>query len=313
MPKNRTQRLTQGAMMVALFTVLSAIVSYVPVLSVITIWFIPLPIAWYSAMYDRKASSLVAIVSIVLTILISGILALPLAVVFCLAGFIIGDAIRTKKSKVFLLMSTGVTVLISTAFMYVISVKFFKIDFLKELMTGVRKSYEKSNELAESITGKAPFTAEQLENMFNLMDMAMPTLITMSVFILTFLLITVNLPLLKRLGITVPKFASFRDLKLPRSVLWYYMLVLIVTLFIKPESGTFIYIAFLNISFILNMLLLLQGISFIQYYMHQQGWPKWTVVVGTILALPLQSFVTLLGIVDLGFNIRALVTGMPRK
>lgn len=313
MPKNKTQQLTQGAMMAVFFTALLAITSYIPILTLVTVWFISFPIAWYSAMYDRKASMIVAVVSIGISILVTGITALPLAIIFGLVGFLIGDTLRMKRSKVYLFMTTGISVLLSTASMYIILVKFFNLDVLKIIMNVIQASYIRSNELTKTMPGMTAMTDEQLVQMFDVFNMLMPTMITMSVFIFTFIIITVNLPILKRFGITIPKFAPFKDLQLPRSVLWYYMLVLIVKLFIKPESGSFADMSFLNLSFLLSTLLLLQGMSFIHYYVHEQEWPKWIAIISTILALPLYSFVTLLGIVDLGFNIRALVTGTPRK
>lgn len=244
MPENQTRRITHGAMMVALFTILLAISTYIPLLNIVTIWFISLPVAWYSAKYSRSSSLLVAI--------------------------------RSKKSKIFLLMTTAFVVLISITIEYIVSVKLFNIDILKEMTMNIRESYEKSNEIAKAMTGQAPISAEQLNTMIDTIQMGMPTIITSLVFFLTFIIISVNLPLLHRLGIEVPKFA-------------------------------------LNLSFLLSMLFLLQGISCIHFFMYQQGWPKWTAYVGTILAFPLSSFVILLGITDLGFNIRGLISGMTRK
>ncbi len=163
------------------------------------------------------------------------------------------------------------------------------------------------------ITGQTPIPTDQLNTLFDTMQIVLPTIVTISVFVMTFIIISVNLPLLRRLGLEVPKFAPFKDFKLPRAILWYYLAVLIITLFIKPDVGTFIYMIVLNLSTILTVLLMLQGISFIHFFMYQQGWPKWTAVVGTILAIPLNSFATLLGIIDLGFNIRAFFSGMTRK
>ncbi|WP_397536679.1 YybS family protein [Rummeliibacillus pycnus] len=313
MPENQTRRITHGAMMVALFTILLAISTYVPVVSIVTICFISLPIAWYSAKYSRSSSVFVVIVSIIISILIGGFLSLPIAILFAIIGFVIGDVIRTKKSKIFLFMSTAFTVLISITVGYIISVKFFNMDVLKQAITSTRESYQKSNEIVKSITGQAPFSTEQLNTMFNTMQMVMPTVVTLLVFIMTFIVISVNLPLLRRFGLEVPKFAPFRDLRLPRATLWYYLAILTMTLFIKPEAGTFIYIVILNLSFILSVLFMLQGISLIHFYVYQQGWPKWVLIVGTFLALPLIKFVTLLGIADLGFNIRGLISGMTRK
>ncbi len=150
MPGNETRRITHGAMMVALFTILLAISTYIPFLSIVAIWFNPLPIAWYSATYNRSSSLLVAIVSTAISLLIGGLLVLPVAIVFAAIGFVIGDVIRTKKSKIFLFLSTAFTVLISFTLEYIVSVKFFNMDVLKETIKSIRESYEKSNELAKT-------------------------------------------------------------------------------------------------------------------------------------------------------------------
>ncbi len=54
MPNNQTKALTQGAMMIALFLVLIAVAFYVPVINIVALIFAPLPLAWYSATYNRN-------------------------------------------------------------------------------------------------------------------------------------------------------------------------------------------------------------------------------------------------------------------
>ena len=107
MPNNQTKGLAQGAMMIALFTVLIAITFYVPLVSMITMLFAPLPLAWYSATYDRKASIFVAIIACIISFFIGGLIILPLSFIFAAAGVAIGDALRLKKSKIYLFISTG--------------------------------------------------------------------------------------------------------------------------------------------------------------------------------------------------------------
>ena len=63
----------------------------------------------------------------------------------------------------------------------------------------------------------------------------------------------------------------------------------------------------------LRALLTLQGISFIHFYIHEKGWPKWVAIVATFLAFPLQSLTVLLGVFDLGFNIRSFVKDKNKK
>ena len=70
MPNNQTKKLAQGAMMAAVFAVLIAIGYYVPVLWVITSLISPLPIAWYSAKFERQQGIMVTIVALVISFII---------------------------------------------------------------------------------------------------------------------------------------------------------------------------------------------------------------------------------------------------
>ena len=313
MPNNQTKRLAHGAMMIALFTIFIAIAFYVPVISLVATIFAPLPLAWYSAKYDRSSSILVAFIGCIITFFFGGLLIIPFAFIFAAVGVVMGDALRLKRSKVFLLMSTGITVLITFAIQYVISLKLFETDFIKESMTLMRESYEKSIELSQSLTGQTPMDAETLQKMFDMVEMVVPATITLGAFFYAFIFISCNLPMLKRFGINVPKFNAFKNMRLPKSVLWYYLIILTINLFISPESGTALYVICLNFSLILWMLLCLQGVSLLHFSLDAFGSPKFLKVLAAFMAIPLYSFFVLIGILDLGFDIRSIVKSKIQK
>ncbi|MEL3963003.1 DUF2232 domain-containing protein [Lysinibacillus endophyticus] len=313
MPNNQLKRLAHGAMMIALFTVLVAIAFYVPFINLIATLFAPLPIAWYSAKFDRSSSILVAILGCIIPFFFGGLLIIPFALIFASLGVVMGDSLRLKKSKVFLLMSSGITLLITFAVQYIISLKLFETDFIKESMQLMRDSYKKSFELSQSLTGQTPMDETALNLLFDTMEMTLPASITIAVFFFTFLIISINLPMLKRLGVNVPKFNAFKNLRLPKSILWYYLILLSVNLFISPETGTPLYVICLNLSMVLWLLLTLQGISFIHFCLDAYGSPSILKVLATIIAIPLYSFVVLIGIFDLGFDIRSFVKGKIQR
>ena len=203
--------------------------------------------------------------------------------------------------------------LFTFAVLYLISLRLFEFDFIKDSMTLMRESYINSMEFAEELTGQAPISEDGLQQMFDAMEMTLPASITITVFVLTFVLIALNLPMLKRLKVEVPKFAAFKNLRLPRAVLWYYLLVLCINLFVNPEVGSMIYILTINLSMILWVLLTIQGISLIHFYLDENGLPAFLKVMATIIAIPLYSFVILLGILDLGFNVRGFITERTKK
>ncbi|MFX3674343.1 MAG: YybS family protein [Paenisporosarcina sp.] len=313
MPNEHTKRLTLGAMMIALFTILLAVSFYVPILNIVTTFFIALPIAWYSAKFNRKESALVTILSIGMAFFVGGLVALPLAMIHAPLGFVMGDAIRTKKSKLYLLMASGMTFLISTVIQYVITVTFFNINPIQEFLSLMRESYEQTGRILDEFDTLPKGYNKLVEETLFMFETVLPSIIIIAIFVSAFSIIIINLPILKRLGLEVPKFKPFREMRLPKAVLWYYLVVLIVTLFVELDKGTFAFMVFANATVVLRGLLLLQGVSIIHYYIHVQGWPKWVMVVATVLAFPLQSFTILLGVFDLGFNIRSLIKDMNRK
>ena len=312
MPNNQTKAITQGAMMGALFLILVAVAFYVPIINLIALIFAPLPLAWYSATYNRNSSIGVMIVAIIASLFIGNILILPFALILAATGFIIGDCLRQKKSKVYLFLATGTVLLLTFAVQYMVLVRFFNIDFIEKGLTLARETYEMSFEYSASITGQE-VPKEQLLQMFEMLEMTMPSSITIGVFALAFIMIAVILPILKRLKVDVPKFAPFRDMRLPRAILWYYLIVLSINLFIQPEFDTAFYVVILNLSMILWVLLTLQGISFIHYTIDVFNYPTFLKILATILAIPLYSFVVLIGIMDLGFNLRDWVKEKSEK
>lgn len=313
MPNNQTKALVQGSMMVAIFTVLMTMAAYVPFIFIIALIVAPLPIAWYSANYNRKSSILVGIASALLTFLTSGIIMLPFALIMGLLGLIIGEAIHLKKSKLYLLISSGIAMLISFAFIHLCTMFVANINIVQTSLQFARENYEQSLELAKQLSGQMTITPEQLDMMFKTMELTVPATITITAFLIAFVVITVNVPLLGRLGLVVPKFAPFHEMRLPRAVLWYYMIVLSINLFLRPESGSMLDVIVLNISYILWLLLILQGISLIHYFIASKGLPNAVKWVATILAIPLSSFIILLGIIDLGFDVRSLMEGKTKK
>ncbi|MBD8033639.1 MULTISPECIES: YybS family protein [Solibacillus] len=315
MQNNQTRKLAHGAMMIAIFTVLMAIVFYIPMANIIAAIIAPLPMIWYSANYDRRSSFLIAIIAVIVTFFIGGLLLIPASLIFAAAGVAIGDAIYNKKSKVFMFISTSIVLLVTFAIQYVISLRLFEVDFIRDSMELMKTSYIESIKMTEKLTGQATpkEVMDNMNNMLNTLEMTLPASITLAMLFVSFIIITVNLPILKRLKVDVPKFAKFSELRLPRSVLWYYLIALSINLFVQPEPNSSLAIIMLNVSMILWILLTLQGISFIHFAIDAFGYPKFIKVLSTIVAIPLYSFVILIGIIDLGFNARDYIREKSQK
>lgn len=304
MPNNSSKQLAQGAMVIALFTILMGIGFYVPLLNIIALAVAPLPFAWYSATYERSKAIFVALIGITLTLFLGGILLFALSAVLGVAGLVIGDGLRTKKSKVYLLISTSISLLFTTSLFYIISIQLFEMDVISRAFQLMREVNVKSLELSNS----APVTIKQIDEFYKYLNTIVPAAITITLTLGALILLMINLPILKRLGLAVPRFSKFKHLRLPKAVLWYYLIVLIVTLFVEPAEGTTLYIIVLNFSVVLWLLLTLQGVSFLFFLIEEKKLPKVLKGVTAILAYPLYSIILLIGVLDLGFNMREFIS-----
>jgi uncharacterized protein YybS (DUF2232 family) len=312
MLKNQASYLTYGAGIIVLFSILLAVSLYVPFVGFITSFIVPLPIAWYSAKFDRKQAVWVMVIGIVISF-IGGVFGVLFALIVAPLGFIIGASIRSKKTKLYMLMTSGIFILLMIALQYVISIWVLNINVLEQLLGAAEISYKQAGNIMSSV-GQLPKDYDSLvEQTLLIAKMTMPAYFIVIIFITAFIYLVINLGLLKRLKLEVPKFSKFTDFRLPKAVLWYYLFVSFFSLFVSYEVGSFGYLATINALLILRVLLFLQGVSFIHYYIHVLGYPKWLAVVLTFLAVPLYTFTIILGVFDLGFNLRSYLKGRHKK
>lgn len=313
MQRNETSYLTHGFMTIALFSILFAMSVYVPVLGLFTSFIVPLPLAWYSAKFERKQAAFVTIIAVLFSLIIGGIFGLIFGLLVAPLGFIIGDSIRANKSKLHMLMATGLFLLLMTAVQYILSILFFNMNVLKQFITSIEVYYEQLGNIMSSF-GQLPEGYDELvKQSIMLIESIMPSYYIGAVFISAWIYLIINLSLLRKLKLDVPKFPKFKEFRLPKAVLWYYLVVSIFSLFVSFEIGTFGYLVFINAALILRALLFLQGISFIHYYFDVKGWPKWSMIFATFLAVPLYMFTIIVGVLDLGFNIRGFVKDRYKK
>ena len=313
MQRNQTNYLKYGFITIALFAILLGTSFTVPVLGFLTLFIVPLPLAWYSAKFERKHAAFVTTIAILLSFIIGGVSGLIFGLLVPPLGFIIGDLIQAKKSKLYMLMTTGIFLLLMSAVQYIISNLFFNMNVLKQFITTLEVYYEQLGNIM-SVVGQVPEGYDELvRQIISLIESVMPSYIIGLVFISAWLYLIINLSLLKRLKLDVPKFSKFMDFRLPKAVLWYYLIVSIFSLLVTFEVGTFGYLVFVNAALILRVLLFLQGVSFIHYYFRVKGLSKWLMILATCFAVPLYMFTIIVGVLDLGFNIRGFIKDRYKK
>ncbi len=219
-----------------------------------------------------------------------------------------GYLIREKKSRGVILLAGSFMLLVNIVLCYAVSVAFFHFNIIEKVLVVLNQAMDQSFDTLQSM-GKEDDIAKfktMFEDRLKLIEVLMPSLLLLSSFIIVFFIQLVSMPIIKRFGVNVDGWGKARDVSLPKSFLWYYLITLAAMLLLQPEEGTYWYWALMNLTYILQYVMVFQGLAFIFYFCDKKGFPKALPILAVVLCL-LPSFlyiVRILGIIDLGFDLR---------
>jgi uncharacterized protein YybS (DUF2232 family) len=303
------RKLTEGAILLAAFAVLLLLTIYVPFLGMVVNLFLAVPFMLFAAKNDGKSILVFIIASLLLSFIVGSVMSLPLALAYGTTGTVIGYLIQKQKNMGVLFIAGTLVFLINLIIIYVTSIVLFEVDMITEMIELMRESLNVSADLLKNF-GNAQDSEkllEQFNNGLNLIKTLIPTLFVLSSFFIVFIMQLVSFPIIKRFGIKVEKWKSFKEISLPKSLLYYFLLTLLLSMFMNPEEGTFWYMAIINLTYILQFLMVLQGYTFMFYYFDKKGISKAISITIGIVAFLIPIFlyiIGILGIIDLGFDLR---------
>jgi uncharacterized protein YybS (DUF2232 family) len=303
------RKLTEGAILLAAFTVLLLVCIYVPIIGAILNIFLPLPFILFATRNNLKSIFVFVVASILLSFITGAVVSLPLTLAYGLTGAIMGYFIQKNKSRTIILLSGTVVFLVNIVIQYVVTTSFFHFDiidkFIKMFHQSIDMYSQTLKDMGKEKQGKP--VIDRLEKGVDLMKTLVPSVFVMSSFLVVFFIQLLSLPVLKRFGIKVENWKPFREISLPKSLVWYYLFTVMANLIMHPVSGTYLYNALVNLTYILQMFMFFQGLSFIFYFFYQRGMPKSLPVIIFIFSLTNPNFlyiIGILGIIDLGFDLR---------
>lgn len=300
-------KIIEGVKMGGLFVILLALTLYVPVLGMIVSLLLPLPFLVYGAKQPVQIAIGFALIGILLSILIGGLPAVLLAFLFIVLGTVMGVMIQKKRDKLSIFMTGTLIFLLSMVASYALAMTFAE-EAIRGMSDSFQQSYQESIDMMESMGQPVPEEAiSQGHAMLDYLSALLPSFLVLFSLVYVLFIMLINFPLAKRMSIDTPRFRPFREWQLPKSILWYYVLFLVLSLIAPPEQGSMWYFAYVNIMFMLQFCLLLQGLSFLYFFFYAK---KWSIVfpilltIFSFLILPLLYLVRLLGIIDLGFDLK---------
>lgn len=302
-------KLTEGAILLATMAALIAISVYVPIVGSIVNIAIPIPFILFSAKNNVKLISAFFLASILISFLAGSFIGLALMLFYGSVGVGIGYLLQKNKSRSFILLTSTLILTIGIVVFYSASAAFFHMDIIHELKTSVNQSLKQSEELlrAQGQEGQIEKLHKQGADMINQLTTLAPSLVIFTAISASFVIQWISFPIVRRFGVNAQPWGSFRNLSLPKSLLWYYLIDLGAMFLFHPHVGTYGYAVIINVKYLLEIFIMVQGLAFLFFIFHQRSVAKGLGVLVVILTLmiPVVRYIILiLGITDLGFDFR---------
>ena len=300
--QSNARKLSEGAMMVALFAVIQLLTLYVPLVGIVTMFFSTLPIFIYRLRHDRRSTLMVVTVASVVGTLIGGIFAAPFAITFALIGWVMGEAVALKKSKLYTVMASSTVFLIALVIIYVLSIQLFNVNVVEQLQQLWSAQQDQMLKVLEQSGSLTKEMEQTLQNNFVHLMQIVPAIFMLSVTIMAFIMVLVNFWVARRLRMNVPTFSRFSQMLLPVSTLFIYGVLLLLFIFEAFDPASSAHVTLLNAMIIFQTLFFIQGLAFIKFMTeHYKVAKGWTVVL-FVLAIFLASFTVLVGVFDVGLR-----------
>ncbi|ADK08018.1 TPA: YybS family protein [Bacillus cereus biovar anthracis] len=308
-----TKFITEGAALLAIYAMLLLISMYVPILGAVVTFALPLPFILLTIRYKLSSAFVIFTAALFITVIVSQPMNLVKTTMFGLIGIILGYMYKKQKKPVEILMAGTLAYLIGIMLIYVASIKFFNIDLMKQMQNMFNESMTQSEKIVTA--AGMPISKEQKElfvQMNDILQTVFPSILVMVSVCLSWITVIISGSALRKLKHDVIPWPKFKDIQLPKSIVWYYVIFILLSTFIKVEPTSYLHMVFSNLYVIFALLLVLQGLTFIAFLAHSKGFTKGVPIISFIACMfipMLFPLVTILGIIDLGISLRSKIGG----
>lgn len=306
---NQSKKITEGALLTAIFIILMFVTVFVPGISLITLFILPVPFIFYSFKYNWQASLIMLGVAVLLSSLFATIISLPLAILASIGGIMIGTSMHQGLTAYETWARGTVGFIIGLLLAFIFVQVGLQINLINELDNLFSESLEMSKRMMEDIgfVNVAEEEWKRVETQLSLAKNLIPVGITILSVFFAFISQWLGYKLLNRMEKQTFSFPPFRTLRLPIVFVWIYFFAM-VFMFMDLDPNSMLYLVAHNIFSLAGMFMVLQGFSFMFFITHKNKWSKSLPIIGVIITMILPFillyFVRILGIIDIGFGLR---------
>lgn len=307
---NQSKKITDGALLIAIYIALLLIVVFVPFTVLIGLFILPIPFIVYTVRYGFKPSLIMFFVALVLSLIFATAVSLPTTLLSGIVGIVIGSAIHRGLTAYETWAQGTLGYIVGIVSIVLILQLLMDINLYEQFDVMLNDSINMTKTIIDQFGLSGPEVQTQMEmfeEQINTFKDLIPSSIAIISIIFAFITQWFSYKLMNRVERKQLAFPPFKRFNFPVSIIWIYFIALIIGLVdLDPTSG--LYVVIVNVIALAMIFFAIQGFSFIYFYADHKKIPKAvpiTILVLTFLLPNIFLFIIrIIGIIDLGFSLK---------
>jgi uncharacterized protein YybS (DUF2232 family) len=234
---------------------------------------------------------------------------LMLAVYFIIPAILMGRCYKKRASAIRTLVVGTATILTEMLLLLFIGTLLFQFDLSGYVQDIVNLTMKPLQEMVDesSLSTSMMWTTKDMELLMDMTVQRIPFALILSSFIMAVIAHVIARPTLASMGYTTMKLKPAREWRLPKSLVWYYLLGVVIEMIALNSDSGYLTMISANLIPILNIFFGVQAAGFFFFLAHHR---KWHTIVPFLIAIPMLIFppMAIIGIIDIAFPLRQLMT-----
>jgi len=305
---NDSKKITEGALLTAIYIVLLFIVIFVPIIGIFGIFALPIPFMIYTSKHGVAPSIFMFMVAAALSFLIATVASLPFTILAGLGGIFLGASIHRNLSA-YETVARGSVGFIIGFVLIILTLQFvLDINIYHEIDMLITESMNMSKMIADQMgLGTSTEQLQLIEDQMNSFKDLLPSSIAIASMLFAFMSQWLGYKIMNRMGEEKRAFPPFKQLNFPVIFIWFYLFAMIFALVDLDPSGVF-YLVVANVLALMTVFITIQGFSFIFFYADHKNLHKAIPIIIMVISLLIPFLflfiIRIIGIIDLGFSLK---------
>lgn len=277
-------------------------------LKIITVFLLIVPGAvLFSSLHFK--GFLIHVIPVLLIIALLDAYSLLPAIYFLIPSILMGRIYKRGGSSFQALMTGMGVILVELLVVLLVATYSFGFDLSQYL----RDQAAITANIAQQVLGANPmlsgtnWTDEDTQELGTMLIGRVPYVLIVTSFLLAVITHAIVRPALSSLDVPVRKLKPAREWRLPRALIWYYLLAIVIEWIANSSDSSWIQMVSISMLPLVHACLTIQTIGFIHFWTHTR---KTSPVIALLLSLVVLVFqpLCIIGIIDLAFPLREVIT-----